>query len=473
MKKRNKLLLGVLPVMTLPMVAISCNWVKRNFPPIPEAKPLPKEPEHLKPNNSGSNNKKNEKENDRKYFYWGENKYKVAAEDVLDRKALDAVFGLDLFVKDEGKKFKEFIPVKENYYKDFNLNEKYFPTQGNMSYLIRKINLLELEKITNDREVLNSVVKNIKEWIADLSNFLNKDLNDTIESLYVLHRDDWMKVVGEGESWGIKRVDSYGKVAWDEVPFLSEKNINRGSSGKIIPSVLWRLNRDFDRKGENRFDSEMFLSKEFYEKTYDNTKYDLNIDMFDYTYANQVLGVKMQVKLINVLNAYLDFLEILTRKDLVKDANKMLSNILFKNDEFVDRFDKFSKALLEYIKLNKLLGFTVDNGVENTLQLFSGSSNYVTKLGIDFRDAYAWSLDAYHNLVGAFREVNGEYNYYLRDLNNNFDREYKEKYEFIWKYLKQFDGVDKPEPLSEVIIKDKMKELVKVLKAKFGWEYKE
>lgn len=68
----------------------------------------------------------------------------------------------------------------------------------------------------------------------------------------------------------------------------------------------------------------MFLSGEFFEKTIDTNKYNLDIGFLDYHYRNKSKTLQMSQKLMRVLDAYVDYFEFISDGNRVNDENKTL-----------------------------------------------------------------------------------------------------------------------------------------------------
>ena len=142
----------------------------------------------------------------------------------------------------------------------------------------------------------------------------------------------------------------------------------------------------FRKKITNSFQNELFLSHSFFEKKLNFYVYQFQTDFIAYLYRNNITSLKMQSKLVKLLDKYLGFLEKISDANLVKDKNKSFVDQLT-GDGVKPVLKELFDNLIEFIKLDQLLGFTSKTKKGYALQLFPGTSEY--KGGkTDFREAY-------------------------------------------------------------------------------------
>lgn len=483
------LLIGA-PVLT----TISCNWLK----PIPSTNPnnFPKNPDYKDPFNSDQNNKKP------KIFSYNGITYKIIDEDNINP---TNVYYANQVLENNSQEFKALLPKAEDYKIKNWTSDKYFPTIALLSQFVRnlehydvktnsslfmlkdknsntRINAEEYHKLVSKTLDILKDQKELKEVLYDEKEVVssNKQASIDVIKAFIIgnKRDDPENKMNN--YWGKLEPnpkDSFGYsfgYYWKEIPFTANGDISTNINGKIysVPTGLWLTNRLFQLGSQ--FKNELFLSKEFFEK--DETRFDpkkqhlhLENAFLEYDYRNKLRVYGMQKDLWDMLVAFLELQVALTDKNSVKDQEKTLEQ----NFEILKIFEKISTyedSLLKFMQLSELLGFTPDLKANPSLQLFPGSANY--PFPVDYRQAYKWAWNEYHHIVQPLAIKLFSINTVKIKFNNAFINENKKYYDFIWKNIKEVDGVEEPYVLNESIAKQKYDNLINYYTRNFGWKYK-
>ena len=488
--RKSKLLWlsGIIPtVITTPLVAVSCFW-----DPIP--KPKPNKPSQPKPGpnptpNPGTEN--GELPEAKEFSYDGQT-YKIAKEDNIDKNAL---YYADEVLKNNAEAFKKMLP-KAKEYEINNLNEYQFPTIAKLSQFIRSLDPYNRNYIfNNEREkrsissqeynqLISKIIKILEEY--DYDNLFNQKKENIIKELWGRHYADWRDFCSNNKkSFGHE--NSNGTY---EEKSAKDKGYNfKHHKNKLYrtPTILWKLNRDID--AERGFTNEMFLSRQFYEKTLNPDEELIDNDVLDYMYSNTIKAFAMQKPLFNMLIAYLRLLKAMSngihmdytltgseREKMIKENGSIVdkTKTLEENMEssgIYDLISKFEMATIEYLKLSYLLGFTAAEGNNPSLQMFPGGTNY--KYPIDFREAYAWAYYQYHRIIQPLRMNLDKRIDVLNTFNAAFNKaSEKHYYDMIWANIKKVQNLDKPHLISQSEAKAKFELLIQEFSKKFNWRYK-
>ncbi len=496
--KKSKLLIlsaATLFATAVPLSTISC-WLTQPIPS-PKSKPDSKNPTQPNPNpNPGIPNKPQVDPNKLRDFKYDGQNYKIAKEDNLDR---NAQYYADFVLENNAESFKKLLPTYKQYENVKDLSEDEYPTFANASQFIRSLEHYNRNFIFKSKKEQKSI--NAREYntlISKLLAILEKSEIETAILHTQLFNDARSRTINDTynlfkdtpKEWGKKVILSGGFIEdFEEVDCKTPGFRQANHKGKIKrqPSMLWKLNRFFDY--EKGFINETFLSRQFYEKTLNHDEEMLDYDWFDFQWKNKTKVWAMQKPLWEMLIAYLKLQIKLTNSISINyplDENELKSEIE-KNGSIVDESKSliknfedsgiyslivdFELKTLEYMKLLNLLGFTLEEGNDPSLQMFPGGTNYPYQT--DFRDAYVWAYWQYHNIIQPLRmkldkRINVE-NLFKKTF---LDSTLKPYYEMIWANIKAVDEIDRPYLISESEANARFELIIKYYENRFNWKYK-
>ncbi|WP_429996303.1 MAG3960 family lipoprotein, partial [Mycoplasmopsis bovis] len=130
-----------------------------------------------------------------------------------------------------------------------------------------------------------------------------------------------------------------------------------------------------------------------YGRKLDPKKYYLEIDVLMLIIWLKAKRYTMQYPLWKMLTTYLELQKALIKKQEWDKEKSLTDN--FKKLKLIEKLDSFHDAVLDYMKLGQLVGFTDDRS--NDLYLFPTDVNKEVKT--DFRDAYRWAYYEYHLFI--------------------------------------------------------------------------
>lgn len=472
--KKNKVLKifkkVILPFVfgtSLVLTATSCSLIYKLDNPIPET---PKDIE--KPNTNPSTKPKEPNKPivetlkvDKSIFKYNNQEYKVGVEDILLASSKPKA---TLEVANDETKVAKLFPDIEDYDKVNNLTDYVFPTIANASIFIRTLLPELLKNNYDDFKLLFNKVKNTLDTrINEYEKYL-KLWRGRIEALRVRHGSDlvgadypqygsYSKMKPFGRPSNVPYMLKYHPDNFIGVDLHTEGyNTNQWADGtkKRVPSIIWKLNRAFTGSGSDvwrpngeRIDSEMFLSREFYEKTIDKSTEELDVDWLDWLYANNSSALALQYPQLMMLKHYLNVIDIVINGNW--DVNLSFAENAIANKLYAALY-KYEDALLEYMKLENILGITVKPNAKVNLQMFPGGNSYLNKYSVDFRDSYKWAYSQYEDFVyPLLAKLDSSVNR-ANKFNTAFVDNAKraEKYKMIWANIKFIDEVNEPYKLT-------------------------
>ncbi|UOE64293.1 hypothetical protein MbovBow_04095 [Mycoplasmopsis bovis] len=513
--KESLILATTSMVALLPIATVSCKIfvVEKNvINGGRNVKPVPKDPNHIDSFNGGDNSVDNptvdnpnaEDENAiPTSFTFNGKKYKISREDTLDTK--DAIYASTV-LNNNAKEFKAMLPTFEDYKKVNHLDSENldFPSIAKVSYYVRnlehfkkgfpyranektptKINAEEYKKLI---DTVTKIMEDSKLSITlsgkgslntNESLSFERVKNLTLKKVYESAKSSgaagilWGKSktrVSDIEPDGSTTIESY----FEEIPpknDYSELEINAPDNVlKKMPSMYWIFNRMVDNSDFYNLETkvnELFLTSEFlFKKDLDSKKYTLNIDILMLNYWLRAKRFTMQYPLWNMLTSYLKLQQALIKNQEWKEDKTLEEN--FKELKITKAFDNFHDAVIEYMKLGQLVGFTDE---ESDTELFLFPTDLNNEVKTDFRDAYRWAYLQYHKFIQPLAfAIN-------RDNKVAFEKafekeELKPYYEFIWANIKAVDKLDKPRILNKDEALKEAKSIISHYKSNFNWKFK-
>ncbi|QJR43943.1 MAG3960 family lipoprotein [Mycoplasma miroungirhinis] len=510
-------------LLVLPLTTTAC-FFDHFDKPIP--KPKKEEPsEPPKPNNPPKDNIETKQESNEvvNEFSYDGMKFKIAKEDTFDK---TKKYYADMVLENDAFVFKTFLNTFGDYWIN-NLNEEDFPTLVDVSRYVRSLVVDNKGFMSRSNEDKNSIsakeynklitklleILDVKETY-DLSNDKNKDKKisyafnhdsafDTLKRFYISRNNsyfnrlwnDWFQTMEENNTFGRKVIDNYmydKDIHYSEISAKDSDAPETDIKGKRykVPSVAWKLNRDIYL--DNMFNNDMFLSRAFYEKSL-NKDQALNNDWIDWLYLNDSSVLAMQVPQYKLLVAYLRLMKKLTDsinfetvddEDKLKEAIKNNGSIVDGKISFEENLinsgisqliDKYEKALLDYLALEHVMGFTAREDHDPNLQLFGGGTNYQYK--VDYRDTYKWAKRQYEEFLLPFKFGLGNA-IWAQSSSSSYQELFNnpqtiKKYELIWANIKAVDKIDKPELISKDLAKQRLNQIKSLFKNQFKWKFKE
>ncbi|MBT1337519.1 MAG3960 family lipoprotein [Mycoplasmopsis bovis] len=492
MKKR--MIIGGLGLVALmPLVTVSCKFFGLNVSEIITGGPSHTTPPRKDPDHKDSFNENEQEIVPTKFTYNGKT-YTINREDILDTK--NAVYA-NLVLNNNAEGFKKLIPSVEEYRKVKNLyaDDTGFPSIAEVSYYVRNLEHLKNgfiyreksnspERISKDEYI--SLVDKVSEIMANSN--LEKALTgvdkeyvdfDNVRNYTLAKLEEFHGKAGKYE-WGELTTKKVSDLApgsfkmeeyYKEIPPENNYDGLRTNESKKRPSKLWVYNRminntDFYNYNKTNKPNELFIHNEFlYGRKLDPKKYYLEIDVLMLIIWLKAKRYTMQYPLWKMLTTYLELQKALIKKQEWDKEKSLTDN--FKKLKLIEKLDSFHDAVLDYMKLGQLVGFTDDRS--NDLYLFPTDVNKEVKT--DFRDAYRWAYYEYHLFIQPM------YVALSRGTKEAFEKafekeELKPYYDFIWENIKLADKVDKPRILSKNEALEKAKEIIKHYQNNFGWEFK-
>lgn len=457
--------------------------------------PIPKGDSNIpRSENSENSNEQPKKQKVTSFEYKGIT-YRINEEDNLSN--IKTTYEM---IMDETDLINAIIDPNE-YDKVTNLNDHWFPTIARLSQIIRGLNVLDqdgyllLNNEKNSVKITYNQYKRVVEMAKTIFDNRTSKLEEKLKSwkgktndLRESHGRDFVKNIyhkyeGNSRDEIYSKMYTYGKPSrqpyldvYDPDNFIGTSakeenhNFNTINSKRYrTPSVIWKLNRAFVGTGsitypyKDRIDNEMFLSREFYEKTLDSENESLDVDWLDWLYATKTSALALQLPQFNLLKTYLDVLYTLTIAKF--DENQKFKDNAQNNGLYYKLVD-FESALLDYMKLENVLGITAKPTAAINLQLFPGGSNYRMYF-TDFRDTYKWAYNQYMNFVyPLLAKLDSAINRAIK-FNETFAKNRRDKYEMIWANIQTVDEIPPPRVLNENEINRKYDEVLNKLKNKF------
>ncbi|BAW18124.1 hypothetical protein MBVG596_0272 [Mycoplasmopsis bovigenitalium] len=497
-------LLSVAPLALLPLCATSCNIYqlfvdKQNRGKVGSGKNgaiiLPDNG-----NNQGSSgqNKPTEEVDKTKVFEYNGLKFKLNKEDDFDK---NEVFYANDVLENDSQKIKEKIPK----IKDYWVEEIAIQGVPNISYVsryIRNIDLIKRYKLSDkeqsvaSEEQLKTLIKKLKGILEVEPTSNSDDSNSTDIALKILNKTYLKKYLDfyksklwldfktlnprnaghlKGENWPEHQYDSY----YSTSPL--EKDPNRQlifmENGIYYNgyNLRWKLDREYSTDSTFSPDNkDLLFSKLFYEQdpafkvaysrnpkegepgSKSNPIPKLGMDFIDYFIMGNAKSVLMQSVQYNLLKAYLNYLDMMLND--IKDESKTIK------EQLIAKYDvirKFGEALLEYLKLEHIMGLTIDE----QLFVFPGTDKG------DFRDTYVWAYKQYEQVILPLTKYleKASLNEALDTFSNsNPNIEY---YKVIWKNIEQIDGIKSPALMDKDYSESKLNNILDKFKP-YGWKYK-
>ncbi|UUD34818.1 hypothetical protein NPA07_03275 [Mycoplasmopsis caviae] len=492
MNKRIKKIISlgaITPLCLTPLTLQSCYFSKLFGPAIPNKKNPSNVDESTNPNVNNNPDRGYTKPTENPFEYNGI-KYNIANEDTYD---LNTINYADDLLKNDAKVFKSWIPKKKDYELE-DLWSAFFPTIARISNYIRALDPYHTTMMSHskdNKEVINWVeyhtmvtkildilkASELNDLFKNGETFIGKFFNAQADDWYEMNKKDALFVFGE-----VVKEYRDGRKEFKGFSPLDSENRNK-SAGVTYATLYWKLERTLNIK--SRFDkNELFLWREFYGKKLDPKKHLLDMCFIDWNISNNTSSFGMQIVQWNMLIKYLEFCKKVSESVLpnnttgISDESKSLKDNI-DSSGLQSIVEDLEKALLDYLKLEQILGFCAEPKREQIdLQMFPGGSEYKGEFNgnpitTDFRDTYRWAHYQYHKVIAPMWTMIDNHRVMKSHLEKNFVESYKDKYEMIWANIKHVDNIEKPYVISEEEAIAKWNLITKEFKDKFNWKWKE
>ncbi|WP_031488890.1 MAG3960 family lipoprotein [Ureaplasma canigenitalium] len=324
-----------------------------------------------------------------------------------------------------------------------NLNENFFDGETNIKNLLDNLRIfagIDLVRLSG----YDSYALSTKDVVGAMKS-IGKPSGIPLALLKV-------PFVEEGDKYKIYHIDQ-----WEEEDVHVSNNVRTGSDGKDYrsPSYAWSLNRVFipnntpawSRIGAKqyryRMDSELFLSRQFFEKNELNKTKDENIievfsnDWLTWLYSNTISALLMSKLEAKVLETFLEKENVLVNGLWEKDKN-------FKDNAYAngyrDKIGFYENALLDYITVKDILGMTVKETAKVQIQMFPGSQPYYGNYKTDFTEFFFFAAKEYYDEVAPVLTVIDTLYNRQNTFKLAFLDKYKGKRDMVYAFLKQAYG---------------------------------